>query len=349
MSIRTTFVTVSACIAVLAYAIGIASVWMLPGSFVHGLVWFVAVACAVGLAALMMGYRFAQVFRRRLYDIEEAAALMAGGRLHHRVAHAGERDEIDCLASQFNQMGEKLEQQVTLLQRLAEENRRLAADAERAATMDERQRLARDLHDSVSQQLFALTMMAETALRHAASNSPQLTGTLDTIADLANRAQREMRALLLHLRPVELAGRSLQEAASSFLQAVQERHGLVCTFTCEIDEAMPPLVEENLFRILQEAVANVLKHAEAGEIRVHLQMQAAGYEMSVTDDGVGLPAADVADLSDEAASAAPAVADSYGIVAMRERAESLGGRFTLLPRKHGTIVNVTIPKTGECE
>jgi NarL family two-component system sensor histidine kinase LiaS len=200
--------------------------------------------------------------------------------------------------------------------------------------MEERQRLARELHDSVSQALFALSMMAESALRQADSGCGQLRGTLTTIADMANQAQREMRALLLHLRPVELAGRTFVEAASAFLRAVEERYGLHCTFACDTAEPMPPLIEEHLFRILQESLANVLKHANARHVRVQVLAQASAYELSVTDDGVGLPASEAQ------------LGDTFGIAAMRERAESLGGRFRLLRRDRGTTVSVVIPRTG---
>ncbi|WDL99045.1 sensor histidine kinase [Alicyclobacillus sp. ALC3] len=432
MSIRARVITLCVGVAIVANVVGVVAVLALGGTAsraVLALHWQVLAVDAAVVAALTLiaSYRLAQGFRRRLYGIEEAAALIAAGRLHHRVERAGERDEIDQLADQFNQMGEKLEQQVGLLQRLAEENRRLAADAERAATMEERQRLARDLHDSVSQQLFALTMMAETALRLEAKAEGGAAGagglaagaaggvatadgaedgargvagaadgaggigmsraraklheTLTTIADLATSAQREMRALLLHLRPVDLAGRALPEAASGFLRAVEERYRLSCSFTSTIDTDIPVLIEEHLFRILQEAVANVLKHAGASSIRVQLAAAADTYELSVTDDGVGFStrgssagdavasaphgaqapdaAGSVTDTSDALASgsavlsassadtreAIPSAAgDSYGITAMRERAESLGGRFSLLQRRRGTTVTVVIPR-----
>lgn len=423
MSIRARVITLCVGVAIVANGVGVWSVLALDGTAdraVLALHWQVLAVDAAVVAALTLiaSYRLAQGFRRRLYGIEEAAALIAAGRLHHRVERTGERDEIDQLADQFNQMGEKLEQQVGLLQRLAEENRRLATDAERAATMEERQRLARDLHDSVSQQLFALTMMAETALRletkaeggaeagpsagtdrgvAAAGGAAGAEGsgisraqaklheTLTTIAELATSAQREMRALLLHLRPVDLAGRALPDAASSFLRAVEERYRLTCSFTSTIDTEIPVLIEENLFRILQEAVANVLKHAEASSIRVQLAAAADTYELSITDDGIGIAAtrgtlaSEAANGSDSAAvggmgdspgaadspdgrdatpppspsssssagtpNAIPSPAgDSYGISAMRERAESLGGRFSLLQRRRGTTVTVVIPR-----
>lgn len=309
----------------------------------------------IGLAAAT-GYRLAQAFRRRLFEIEEAAVLMAGGRLHHRVARFGEHDEIDQVAAEFNRMGEQLQAQVELLQRLAEENQSLTEQAERAATMEERQRLARELHDSVSQELFALTMLSETAIRRFESGSPKLLDNLKQMADLANRGQREMRALLLHLRPVELEGRSLQEAAESFLRAIEERHELACHFTSDARANFPAPVEEQLFRILQEAVANVLKHAKATELRVDVKEESSSYELIVSDNGVGIgvdAGVEAGAGMEQAAKTqnlpGAGAADNYGMRAMRERSARLGGRLEVFPRNPGTTIKVVIPRADRGE
>lgn len=287
--------------------------------------------------SLWIGYAFAQPIRRRLYEIEEAAVLLASGRLQHRVAIMGTGDEIDQLGQQFNQMGQKLENQVRLLQNLAQENKQLVAESERAAVLEERQHLARELHDSVSQELFALTMLSAAAERYFSQHQPQLGETLTQMNHLANAAQREMRALLLHLRPVELDGRSLREACQGFLGAVEERHGLTIAYDYGLDDELSPAVEQQLFRILQEAVANVLKHAEASTIHVSVSGDAKHVEMSVLDDGVGLP--------QENASRD----NSYGIKSMQERAAALGGTFDIWQRDQGTAVRVSIPRVWNSE
>jgi len=279
-------------------------------------------------------YRLAQSLRRRLYELEEAVSLIASGRLHHRLHVMGEYDEIERIASQFNVMGDRLEQQVALLHGLAEENRRLAADAERAATIEERQRLARELHDSVSQQLFALTLLSASAVRFHAAGSDKLTSTIVHIDDLTNKAQREMRALLLQLRPIELDGRTFIEAARAFLKTVEERHGLRFRFTAEhVDEVfLSKTIEENLFRILQEAVANTLKHANAQAIRVRIVNEGPTVCLTVGDDGGGFEP-----------DAVQGVGDTYGLRAMRERAQILGGRCDIWSGKEGTTIEVHIP------
>lgn len=346
MRMQATFVALGAVstlagAAVTTVALVIARAWPL-GQRLNVLVLGVLIVTTVATSA---GYRLAQAFRRRLFEIEEAAVLMAGGRLHHRVARFGENDEIDQVAAEFNRMGEQLEAQVAMLQQLAEENQALTEQVQRTATMEERQRLARELHDSVSQELFALTMLSETALRQLEAGSVKLHENLLQMAELANRAQREMRALLLHLRPVELAGRSFQEATASFLQAVEERHQLACHFSFPIlgsdtlgeIEDLPPGVEEQLFRIVQEAVANVLKHANATALWVNVNVHSASYELTISDNGVGITRA------------VEGTADHYGILAMRERCARLGGTLEFFSRNPGTTLRVVIPRADRGE
>lgn len=286
---------------------------------------------AIGFGA---GYAVTQPFLRRLYDLEEAAALIAAGRLHHRIEHVEEADEISRIGRQFNLMAEQIDHQVRTLRKLVEENRTLAAEAEQLATVHERQRLARELHDSVSQQLFALSMLASSALRQESQNSPTLKNTLGQMADIATAAQREMRALLLHLRPVELEGRRLTEAAVSFMAAIAERHEIQCTFDAATDINLEPAVEEQLFRILQEAVGNVLKHADASQIQVSLERSGSLCKLSILDDGKGITQTETS-------------GDSYGIRAMQERAIALGGRCDIWRRTQGTAVEVQIPLIDE--
>ncbi len=275
--------------------------------------------------------------RDRLLVIEEAAVIIGAGRLHHRVDAKGYHDEIGRLAAQFNQMAKRIERQVGMLQRLADENKRLATESERYAVLEERQRLARDLHDSVSQQLFALTMLSSAALRQMDGEQVKLERTLHQLAELSNAAQREMRALLLNLRPVELDGRPLVEAAREFLQATRERHGIDVTFDVKLDSGMlSPAIEDALFRIVQEAVANVIKHSGAANLNVRLMDDNEGVNLVVMDDGVGV-------------SRATETSAGYGLQAMRERAEALGGRCEVLNREKGTAVSVWVPIVANME
>ncbi len=147
-----------------------------------------------------------------------------------------------------------------------------------------------------------------------------------------------MRALLLHLRPIELEGRSLSEAVPAFLSAIAERHQIRCSVEYAVDVALGANMEEQVFRILQEAVANVLKHADATEIHVEVLTEDRLLRLSVLDDGRGIGTE-----RDDASGG------SYGIRAMQERAEAMGGRCDVWLRERGTAVEVRIPVLNESE
>lgn len=295
-----------------------------------GWVWVSAWVMGWIVVGAVTSHTVIQPFVRRLYGLEEAAVLIAAGRLGHRIENDDQSDEVSRIARQFNVMATKIEEQVKTLRKLAEENRTLARDVEQVAIGHERQRLARELHDSVSQELFALSMLAASAQQLNEAKAASLGDTLGQIADIATAAQREMRALLLHLRPVELEGRSFVDAAGAFLEAVEERHTLHCSLDVRSSMPLEPAVEEQLFRIVQEATANVLKHADAGEVRVVWETDGAIGKLTILDDGKGIKTADGA-------------GDSYGIRAMKERAVGLGGQCDVWRRPQGTAVEVLIP------
>lgn len=337
-SIRMRFVIGGLSLAGIAYVVGLLFGRVPMRATGGGSIdlWRVIAGIALIAVGAMAGYRLAQPIRRRLYDIEEATVLIAGGRLHHRIAGVGGSDEIDQLAHQFNLMGERIEAQVALLQQLAEENHRLAQSTERAATMEERQRVARELHDSVSQQLFSMTLLSAAAREACTEDTGPLPDILAHMEELANLAQREMRALLLHLRPVDLDGKPFHDAVDGFLQAVSDRHGLQMVFRDDTTQTRAGAVEEQLFRILQEAVANVLKHAQASTVTVALVDGPGFVELSVSDDGCGLPTQGEA-----------MHGDTLGMAAMRERAMRLGGQLDVLSREQGTVIRVVIPRSQE--
>src|SRR5699024_5736091 len=134
-------------------------------------------------------------------------AQYANGNYQSRI-HIHDESEMTRIGTELNELGEKLQNQVKSLQRMADEKTELAKSAHKAATIEERQRLARDLHDSVSQQLFALTMMSEAAFNQIDIDPAIAKEHLEEVIHAGSTAQAEMRALLLHLRPVYLSGDS---------------------------------------------------------------------------------------------------------------------------------------------
>jgi len=214
---------------------------------------------------------------------------------------------------------------------LAESQRR---EGERAAL--ERQRIARDLHDSVSQSLFSTTLHVRTAQRALEVGQPDATGPvreeLSEIAQLTRGALAEMRALIFELRPDALAEEGLVAAFTKQAAALSAREGLVI----EVDgpgERLPlgPEVEEQLYRLGQEALANVVKHARARSATVRIAAEDDTVLIEVSDDGCGFHPAAVG-------------REHFGLRSMRGRVADLRGRLEVTSGLgHGTVLRVEVP------
>jgi len=233
---------------------------------------------------------------------------------------------------------------VTLVQALADqaalaiEHARLVQRGQDAAVLEERTRLARDLHDSVTQSVFSLGMMARAAQTQFARGNDRLGGTLDRIAELSQDALREMRSLLFELQPTGLAEEGLSGALRTLADAVRTRTQIDVTFEGDCSIRLAPEVETAAFRIMQEALANASKHAGATSIALTLEERRDRLVISVRDDGVGF---------DPAASSA-AVADSrlggMGMRTMQERAAACGLQLRIRSSLGaGTTVTVEAP------
>jgi signal transduction histidine kinase len=210
---------------------------------------------------------------------------------------------------------------------LAESKRR---EAEQAAA--ERQRIARDLHDSVTQTLFSLSLQARTAEHELSGNGARLPGALREISHLARGALAEMRALIFELRPAALAEEGLVAALTKHAAAVSVRHDL----PVEVEgppERLPLAsgVEEHLYRLGQEAIANAVKHAGASRVDVWVARSADGARMTIADDGGGF---------DPQAS----FVGHLGLSTMRSRADEIGGTLEIETGPgQGTTISVTVP------
>ena len=214
---------------------------------------------------------------------------------------------------------------------LAESQRR---EGERAAL--ERQRIARDLHDSVSQSLFSTTLHVRTAERALELEELDATGPvgeeLSEIGQLTRGALAEMRALIFELQPDALAEEGLVAALTKQASALSAREGLVI----EVDGPDPrlplgPEVEEQLYRLGQEALANVVKHARASSATVRIAVKDDTVLIEVNDDGRGFDPAAVGP-------------EHFGLRSMRGRVADLGGRLEVTSALgRGTVLRVEIP------
>lgn len=199
---------------------------------------------------------------------------------------------------------------------VAIENMRLRQRATKAVVWEERQRLARDLHDSVTQLLYSQVLFANAAGK--ALDAQQLEQTshyLTRLSESAARALREMRLMLYRLRPSRLAEAGLVGALQRRLETVEQRAGIQVHFACEAAPDLPSAVEEALYHIAEEALNNALKHAAASQVTVELTYPPERVCLSVTDDGRGF---DVISVS-----------QGLGLQSLRERTEALGGKVTV--------------------
>lgn len=216
---------------------------------------------------------------------------------------------------------------MTLQRYRLEENRR------ELARMDERNRLARDLHDSVSQTLFSLVMMSK-GVGGMLAGEPNGTNSFlqDTIHDIQSLSQsalKEMRELIMQLRPP-----GLEEGLMTGLKQYGERLKLHVRLHISGIQDLPRTVEEALWRIGQEALNNVSKHADTKEVMIALTLQEDEVELRIEDRGRGITKQRLNELTKH----------SIGLSSMRERAESLGGRFQLYSvYREGTIIEVMLP------
>ncbi|OZU87935.1 sensor histidine kinase [Virgibacillus indicus] len=298
-----------------------------------GIFLFIALYLFLGLIiSLYTGFTSSGNMKSRLDSISVLITQFANGNYNSSVRFE-EDDEITRIGNELNELGKKLLDQVKSLQRMADEKAEFAKSAHKSAVIEERQRLARDLHDAVSQQLFALTMMSEAAVKQLEKN-PQIAKTqMEEVAASALQAQTEMRALLLHLRPVHLSGEPLTKGIHNLVNELRQKSQL--NFKVEMDEelALSETTEEHVFRIVQESLSNILRHANAKEVNLNVSQRSKELFIHIRDDGKGF---DITNNTDKKT--------SYGLKTMRERSEELGGTFTIRSNKdEGTYIDIRIP------
>ena len=239
------------------------------------------------------------------------------------------------------------EEEVTLLASLADQvgvlvtSTRLRQLAEQAAVVDERQRLARDLHDSVTQSLFSMTLTAEAARILLERNPARVSAQLDRLRELAKGALAEMRSLIYQLRPRTADQAGLVPALRQHIAERQEQDGLKVALRVEGKRRLPPEHEEALFRIVQEGLNNVVKHAQTDRVEVTLRLTDETANLLIEDYGTGF---DPLATLETGPPSIRSGASRFGLASMRERAEMLGGSCTIESQPGaGTLVKVELP------
>ncbi|MEX2543172.1 MAG: histidine kinase [Trueperaceae bacterium] len=218
---------------------------------------------------------------------------------------------------------------------VALENTRLTVQVHERAALEERQHLARELHDSVSQALYAILLGTHAARRQIESDPEAATSALAYVEGLAEAGIAEMRALIFELRPESLEQDGLSGALRKQLDALESRHGLETVGRIEGEPDLSLTSKQVLFRVAQEALHNVVKHAKAARVELRLVRESGRLVLEVQDDGVGF------DPHQE-------FPGHLGLRSMQERVGALGGRLDLTSATgSGTRIRVTLPAEEE--
>jgi signal transduction histidine kinase len=216
---------------------------------------------------------------------------------------------------------------------LAMENARLTERSRELSIVEERNRLARDLHDSLVQKLFGVVLAAKSASTLLERDAGQARDQVERLGELAQDAISELRSLVFQLRPAAIETEGLADALRKHVEVLRRVHPTTLELELAGTPRLRPGVDEEVFRIAQEALHNALRHARASRIAVRLEENGDGLGLSVADDGAGFDPGDAA-----------LRARRLGLTSMEERARELGGRLEIESAPGaGTSVRLEVP------
>lgn len=305
---------------------------LLPGIIVPALVMTaLSVPLALLLARLASGSLSA-----RLSAITRAARQFATGDTLARL-NDPRSDDVGQLAQQFNSMADVLVKSFDDLRELARQQAESVQQAERAAVQAERLRLSRDLHDSISQQLFSLSLRLDALAGQETFEPTQSHLHLQQCAALAGQTLADLRTLLVDLRPSATIERSFPDAMRALCENWSQEQRIPLDYNAALSgHYLPAGVQDTAYRVTQEALANVANHAGASGVTVSLLESGRKLMVSISDDGRGFAPDDANEVG------------HFGLMTMRERARLVGGELVIESnRGRGTTVRLTIPLNGE--
>lgn len=247
--------------------------------------------------------------------------------VHNQPIEAGE-DELSQMMMQLSEKTQSLTQQ---LQRT--ENVDLAKKED--IIQEERKRIARDLHDTVSQELFAAVMiLSGISYSLPTIDRDSLQEQLKNTEAILTNAQNDLRVMLLHLRPTELEGRSLKQGLEMIVQEIQDKSTITVTFKTNL-KTLPKPIEDHLFRIVQEFISNTLKHAKADHLDIYLHQIERSVQLKMIDNGVGFDVEEAKKIS-------------YGLKNMEDRVTDMAGSFQMISAPNqGVTMTIVLPLVGE--
>lgn len=309
--------------------ISLQALWVLNVMDLPFILFLIIVSLGLGL---LFGLFSGLYWKKQLNTVYEELKAVEQGRNLSEVPKSSVQELIS-MEEVLWKLHSQIQEQTKISQKIANEKAEDLENRIQEIVSQERNRLARELHDSVSQQLFAASMLmsALTETRIETDENTNETKQLNLVEEMIHQSQLEMRALLLHLRPVALKGKTLQEGAEELLMELMQKVPMSITWKIEsfpIDKG----VEDHLFRILQETLSNTLRHSKANALEVLLIQRENLIILRVVDDGIGF---DVEQ----------AKAGSYGLQNMHERAVELGGTLKIVSvENEGTRLEVKVPK-----
>jgi signal transduction histidine kinase len=266
---------------------------------------------------------------------------------------------VQHLFSERYERNNLLQKLTTANAELEEAHRQLAESAaqeQELAVLRERTRLAREMHDTLGHALVLISVKLEAAQRLRDRDPERSDRELEATGEIVRNSMKDLRASIANLRSPALERESACRAISRYAREMSQRAGLRVTYDLHSDiEGLPEQVEETLWKVGQEALTNIEKHAHASNVLLHISRQNSHIFMKIQDDGVGLSPQLLQSLENgemytgeqligSADNQSPTPGGHYGIHGMIERVESLDGRLSLLPSSdHGTILEVELP------
>ncbi len=225
----------------------------------------------------------------------------------------------------------ELAEAIAGLSSAAIENARIYQQARELAALQERQQLARELHDSISQALYGIALGAKTARALLENHPEKALEPLDYIISLASSGLTEMRGLIFELRPEALVEEGLVAAIITQAKAFQSRHQIEVSFTPIDEPQIPYPIKEALYRVVMEAFNNIARHANASQVTIRLESEPAALCLEVIDNGLGFQPGDF-------------FPGHLGLRSMRQRVENIGGTFTIHSApEQGTAIQINVP------
>jgi NarL family two-component system sensor histidine kinase LiaS len=272
---------------------------------------------AVAPLGALFGLIMSRGLTRRLAALSAAADSWSEGNFTPLPPERG-ADEISVLGQRLRRMAERLQ---TLLQ-----------TQQQLAALEERNRLARDLHDTVKQQSFATLMQVRAARNMLESDPAAAQQRLAEAEELIKTSQQELGRLITELRPAELEGQGLAGALRDLASSWASRSHILATCQVQSERRLPLDAEQALYRVAQEALANVARHSRASAATVRLTYEPERVLLVISDNGIGF---------DPAVAAA---ATGFGLQSMQQRLAALGGQLTLVSAPgSGATLTASVP------